>query len=96
MSALAREGGVFVQLGVKRGGEHSGVVVVEFDRWVSGMGDWEDEKLDLIRKMRRRRKKEQRRMSLRLMENWVLGFMVLVMYHPSLIQVARLLQPGNQ
>lgn len=50
---------------------------VEFDRWVSEMGAWEDEKLDLTRRRRRMRKKEQRRMSLRLMENWVLGFIVL-------------------
>lgn len=77
MSALAREGGVFVQLGFKRSDEHSGVVVVEFDRWVSGMGGWEDEKLDLIRKRRMMRKTKQMRMSLRLMENWVLDFMVL-------------------
>lgn len=37
----------------------------------------EDEKLDLVIKMRSKRKKKQRRMSLRLMENGVLDFIVL-------------------
>lgn len=77
MSALAREGGVFVQLGFKRRDDEHSDVVVEFERWVSGMGGWEDGKLDLIRKRRMMRKTKQRRMSLRLMENWVLDFMVL-------------------
>jgi hypothetical protein len=39
------------------------------------MDGWEDEKLDLTR--RRMGKKEQKRISLRLMENWVFDFMVL-------------------
>jgi hypothetical protein len=86
MRALAREGGVLLHVGFKRRDEHSGVDdcgsrmgPAEFDRWVSEMGGpgWEDVKLDLTRRRRRMRKKEQRRMSLRLMENWVLDFMVL-------------------
>jgi hypothetical protein len=39
------------------------------------MDGWEDEKIHLTRRSMRR--EEQRRISLRLMENWVLDFMVL-------------------
>lgn len=54
------------------------MVLVEFERWVSEIGCWEDEKLDLVTKMRSKRKKKQRRMSLRLIENGVLDFMMVL------------------
>lgn len=54
------------------------MVLVEFERWVSEIGCWEDEKLDLVTKMRIKRKKKQRRMSLRLIENGVLDFMMVL------------------
>ena len=53
-------------------------MLVEFERWVSEIGCWEDEKLDLVTKMRSKRKKKQRRMSLRLIENGVLDFMMVL------------------
>ena len=54
------------------------MVLVEFERWASEIGCWEDEKLDLVTKMRSKRKKKQRRMSLRLIENGVLDFMMVL------------------
>ena len=86
MRALAREGGVLEQVcdkgrdghGVVVDGCGSWVVLVEFERWVSEIGCWEDEKLDLVTKMRSKRKKKQRRMSLRLIENGVLDFMMVL------------------
>ena len=53
-------------------------MLVAFERWVSEIGCWEDEKLDLVTKMRSKRKKKQRRMSLRLIENGVLDFMMVL------------------
>ncbi|KAG7015878.1 hypothetical protein SDJN02_20981, partial [Cucurbita argyrosperma subsp. argyrosperma] len=66
MRALAREGGVFVQLGVKGRDGHAGSSV-KLDTWVCATGDglfWEDCKPDLITNMKMERKKKRRRMSL--------------------------------